>query len=310
MPSTEPTTEPSGLRLFVRRVQRRPSYRAVKLALHVAKRLLPSTWRLATQRYRQLPSAVIVGAQKAGTTQLYASLVRHPRCLGGVKKEVHYFSRHADRSVRWYRAHFPLARTLARVGGIAIEATPAYLTTPRGLQQMRNVLPDVKVIVLFRDPVARAFSHYQHYKTRHLEPRSFADAIGDALARHPVRPDRDWPRRPDAAPLLDYVGRGYYALQLEALWHAYPRQQVLVLDSGELFEDTNAVCQRVFDFLGLEHRDVEPQKIYNRGYYREQIDPATAQVLREHYRPHDALLAALTGRSFRWIDAAATKSAA
>jgi hypothetical protein len=169
---------------------------------------------------------------------------------------------------------------------------------------MREVLPAAKVIVLLRDPVARAFSHYQHNWSRRLESRSFAQVVRDAIAQHAATPDRGWATRADAQPLLDYVARGYYALQIEALWQLYPREQVLILDSADLFDDTNAVCQQVFAFLGLEPYDVRPKKIYNRGYYREVIDPATAQLLREHYRPHDQLLIELMGRRFRWMESA------
>ena len=86
--------------------------------------------------------------------------------------------------------------------------------------------------------------------------------------------------RPDAEPLLDYVGRGYYALQLELLLHLYSRQQVLILDSADLFEDTPAACQRVFTFLGLPPHAVQTDKVYNRGRYRETIDAAAAEQLR------------------------------
>jgi hypothetical protein len=109
--------------------------------------------------------------------------------------------------------------------------------------------------------------------------------------------------RPEAEPLLDYVYRGYYALQLEVLFDQFSQEQVLVVDSAELFADSNAICQDVFEFIGVEGRDVSPKKIHNRGLYREVIDPQIADELREHYRPHDQLLVELTGRRFGWMDA-------
>jgi hypothetical protein len=73
--------------------------------------------------------------------------------------------------------------------------------------------------------------------------------------------------------MLDYISRGYYALQLVMLLTLYPRNQMMAIDSNELFTDTNAVCQRVFAFLGVESFPVEITKVYNRGYYREQMTP-------------------------------------
>ncbi len=282
--------------------RRNRALRPLRRAFRKSKRLLPSYWRLATQRYRQLPTVIIVGAQKAGTTQLHSCLIRHPRCFSGASKEIHYFTKHRDRPLSWYRSQFPLAWSVSRAEGLCLEATPSYLPTPDALQMMGETLPDAKVIVLLRDPVARAFSHYQHYKSRKLETRSFKRVVREAIERKEYRPVRGEALAPDAAPLLDYVYRGYYALQLEVLFDQFSPEQVLVVDSAELFADSNAICQDVFEFIGVEGRDVSPKKIHNRGLYRAVIDPEIADQLRKHYRPHDQLLVELTGRRFGWMD--------
>ncbi len=157
------------------------------------------------------------------------------------------------------------------------------------------------MIVLLRDPVSRAFSHYQHRKTRHLETRSFADAVADELQQNAFPPDRGVALRPNAPAMLGYVARGYYALQLELLLKVYARNKVLFMDSAALFEDTNAACERVFNFLGLDSFDVEPTKIYNRGYYQETIDPRVAAELRAHYLPYDELLSEFLEQRFTWM---------
>ncbi len=287
----------------LRKLQRHPAFLFTKDSLRVARQLLPNVWRLATCRQRELPSAIIVGAQKAGTTQLYASLIRHPCCFGGVRKEIDYFSKRARWPLAWYQSRFPLASGVAQVHGLCLEASPSYLPSPNALRRMREILPSARIIVILRDPVARAFSHYQHDKSRRRESRPFADVVARAIEEHQnsVAPEFGWAHHPNAKPLLDCVARGYYALQLEALLQAYPREQVLILDSADLFADTNAVCQQVFRYLELDPIEVPTEKVYNRGYYHESIDPATAQWLREHYRPHDQLLTELVGRQFRWM---------
>ena len=83
-----------------------------------------------------------------------------------------------------------------------------------------------------------------------------------------------------------------------------------MLDSADLFDDTNSVCQQVFAFLGLEAREIRQDKVYNRGHYRETIDAPTAALLREHYAAHDRLLVELTGRPFRWMGPSTERSAA
>jgi hypothetical protein len=293
--------EKSTVSMFVRRVKLHPAYRAWKWPLDVVTDSVPATWRLATQTLRHLPTVVIVGAMKGGTTQLYSYLAKHPRVFEGAEKEVDYFSKHPERSIRWYRSRFPWRRRVLRKNGHVIEASPSYLPTPRALRQMKNVVPDARVIVLLRDPVSRAFSHYQHYKTRHRDSRSFEQAVAEELAKKAFPAKRGVALAADVAPMLEYVARGYYALQLELLYTLYPRNRVLVIDSANLFDDTNAVCDRVFDFLGLESFDVEPSKVYNKGFYKEKIDSRVAERLREHYRPYDELLTQLVGQPFRWM---------
>ena len=186
-----------------------------------------------------------------------------------------------------------------------IEASPSYLPTPSALRKMKTVLPNARVIVILRDPVSRAFSHYQHKKTRHLESRSFAEAVEEEIRANAVPgASGAWRCETDAKPMLGYVARGYYALQLELLGKMYRRNRVLVLDSEKLFADTAATCNRVFDYMGLEDFDVEPGKVYNRGFYQEKIDPRVADRLREHYRPYDEMLAGDAG-AVVWLDDAA-----
>ncbi len=291
----------NSLRFYARRFQRHPVVEHVKRPLRAVKSFLPSLWRLGTHQLRELPSVVMVGAQKAGTTQLYAYLLNHPRIFCAWRKEVSYFSKHAERSVAWYRSHFPLTRRVAAVRGHTLDASPSYLPTPAALRKMRDVLPHARIIVALRDPVSRAFSHYQHYKTRGQETRSFAQAVDDELRRNEIPPRSGTALAPNAPPLLGYVARGYYAVQLELLLALYVPERVLVIDSADLFADTNSVCQRAFQFLELEPVAFEISKVYNRGYYKETIDLRVAERLRSHYQPYDAMLAQLTGRQFRWM---------
>jgi hypothetical protein len=291
----------SSLRGYLRRIKWHPAFRGLKQPVDLAKDFLPNAWRRGTQRLRHLPTCVIVGVQKAGTTQLFAHLVKHPRCFEAAEKEVDYFSKHPERSVAWYRSRFPLSFRVARKQGHVLEASPSYLPTPSALRQMKQVLPKTRLVVLLRDPVSRAFSHYQHRKTRHLESRSFADCVAEEIHAREFPAEFGVALRPNATPMLGYVARGYYALQLELLLKLYPRNKVLLMDSASLFQDTGAACERVFNFLGLESFDVEPSKIYNRGYYQETIDPRLAEELRQHYRPYDTLLTQLIEQPFSWM---------
>ena len=292
---------PREWRYYTRRLRRLPIVRALRRTSQGVRRLPSHLWCRATQAQRQLPSVVIAGVQKGGTTQLFSYLIRHPRLLPGRYKEMDYFSRYADRPVEWYRSQFPLQSQVAKVNGYVVEASPSYICTTSAIPLMHSVLPEARIIVVLRDPVSRAFSGYQHSKTRRRELRSFAHVVEEELRQPAWRPELGQMVRPDVANMRRHVERGYYALQIELILNCYPRNQVLILDSADLFADTNAICQRVFEFIGVEPFEVQPEKVYNRGFYTEKIDPRVAERLREHYRPHDELLAELLGRRFSWM---------
>lgn len=296
-------SERDQLHFALRKVQRHPAFLATKDSLRFARQLVPNIWRLATYRRRALPSIVIVGAQKAGTTQLYANLVRHPQLFGGTRKELHYFSKHSRWPRAWYQSRFPLQSHLDSVSGICLEASPSYMPSAKAIRRMHVLLPNSLVIAVLRDPVARAFSHYQHEKTRRRETRSFPIAVDESLQQNSrFTPEFGGATSAGDQPLTNYVARGYYALQLESIFEFYPRERVVIIDSADLFADTNAVCQAIFKRIGLDPIEIRSEKIYNRGYYRETIDPVAAQRLREHYLPYDELLCELLGRRFGWMN--------
>jgi len=243
---------------------------------------------------------VIVGVKRAGTRRLYANLLKHPRCFAAVEKEIDYFSEHAHRSVAWYRSRFPLRRRVLRRGGHVLEVSPSYLPDPSALRRMKLVVPRTRIIVLLRDPVSRAFAHYEHQRVRFAESRGFEEAVAAELRNNTFPAKLGVALTADAKPMLGYVSRGYYALQLELLLKVYTRNRVLVIDSAKLLEDASAVCERVFDFMGLDSFDVKAET-RNRDFYQEKIDPRLADRLREHYRPYDEMLEEMLGQSFSWM---------
>src|SRR4051794_22945776 len=141
-----------------------------------ARKVLRGTLRAygrATVALRPLPDFLILGAQKAGTTALYAYLRWHPEITGPSFKEVSFFDRHYANGERWYRAHMP-ARRRSLVG----EASPSYLFHPLAPERVAGLLPEARLIALLRNPVARPSSNYQNEVALGGEPLSFEEAIG------------------------------------------------------------------------------------------------------------------------------------
>jgi len=251
----------------------------------------------ATAGLRPLPDFLILGAQKAGTTALYAYLRWHPEITGPSFKEVSFFDRHYVKGERWYRAHMPVRRR-SLVG----EASPSYLFHPLAPERVAGMLPGARLIALLRNPVDRAFSHYQHEVALGREPLSFEDAVDREDERMQGELERML-RDPSYFSLAwwnyTYVARGRYAEQLERWFAAFPREQLLVLFTEELSADTAATYRRVLDFLGVTARDLESYpRIFDRDYA--DMNPGTRARLDKEFEDPNRRLASLLGRDLPW----------
>ena len=247
---------------------------------------------------RALPDAVILGAQKCGTSSLQGYLVQHPGVIAPLRKEVHYFALNHGQGEAWYRAHF------GREGepGLNLDASPYYLFHPAVPARMHALLPDAKLIVLLRDPVRRAYSHYWHERDKGRESLSFEDAIAaeperlgqseGQLANGEIASSREHQ-------LHSYLARGRYAEQLERWFAIYPRERVLVLRFEDFVGAPLAGLNRALEFLGLSPMAQLDLEARNTRKYPPMSDE-TAARLREYYAPHNRRLEALLGREMGW----------
>ncbi len=280
---------------------------ALKRSVHAVSR---TTGRL-TSGNRVLPSFLIVGAQRSGTTSLYRALARHPLVLKPVlHKGVHYFDVAYDRGLSWYRAHFPLRGATLRLSRRyghrpqAFESAPYYLFHPLAASRIAADLPGVKLIVLVRDPVERAFSAHAHELARGFETEpSFARAVEleeerlagaeESLIASPYSTHHA--HRHHA-----YLARGRYAEQLARVEPLIGRDRILVLDSGEFFARPEPVYDRVLRFLGLPHAGDPAFDRHNARPRPAPMPPSLRRELVARFEGSDALLASWLGAEPSW----------
>jgi sulfotransferase family protein len=265
-------------------------------------RRLRADYHELTAPLRGLPSAVIIGAQKSGTTSLFNYLAQHPDVLPPLGKEIHYFDFHYDRGPKWYRGRFPYAHRL-RHGSLTLDASPYYLVHPLVPQRVAQLLPEVKLVALLRNPVDRALSHYQHEVRAGREPLAFTEAIdkeSERLAGEEERLRDDPHYYSFNHHRYSYTRRGLYLDQLQRWVQHFPRTQLLVLQSEWLFRDPVAASARVHDFLGLRSHRLERYKPFLPGNY----DPAMPAELRArlvaYFEPHNRKLYQWLGEEFNW----------
>lgn len=254
---------------------------------------------------RALPDFLIIGAQKCGTTFLYQLLVQHPRVKPAFVKEVHYFDLNFEKGDNWYRSHFPLQMRNNRTY-ITGEASPYYLFHPHAAKRASKVVPDAKLIILLRNPVDRAYSHYQHQVKRVTgearETLAFEEAIEAEERILPAEVRKmlqDEYYRSSSHRTRSYLSRGKYVDQL-LVWSSYfPRRQMLVLRSEDLFGDTSNALGRVLDFLGIPRWAPETYSIPNKREYSG-LDPLVRRRLDEYYEPHNRRLYEYLGVDLGW----------
>lgn len=207
--------------------------------------------RGVTAGRRALPDFLIIGAQKAGTSSLYHYLSRSPDIREAATKELHYFDHRFGDGPRWYRAQFPVEGTDR--SWLTGEATPYYLLHPGVPGRVAGHIPGVRLVALLRDPVARAYSHFQHSRALGFEPLSdFAEAI----AAESERTDDAWARlergavREPAVEQFTYLRRSRYAPQLRRWLAVFPRESLLVHTAEELYRDPGEIVDSVRRHLG------------------------------------------------------------
>jgi hypothetical protein len=262
--------------------------------------------RKATARQRTLPNCLILGAQKAGTSSLYHYLIQHPQAHQSLKKEVHFFSGGLQENIdtyekgeRWYRAHFPLQSTM-KVGDIAIDATPMYLFHPQAPARINAMLPNAKLIILLRNPVERAISHYFHVQRHGFEPLTIAQAFADENSRLQKISASSHFKDP-AYRLFSYQQRGLYLAQIKRYQTLFPAEQILIMNSDELFQQPQQSLKKVFCFLGIDDNyqipDLQSQNV---GNNKAHVPENTYQQLQEFFEQPNKDLFEHINQKFPW----------
>jgi hypothetical protein len=241
-----------------------------------------------------LPNALILGAAKAGTTSLFEYLSQHPSVCPCRHKETHYFEERSHLGDRWYRANFARKRGQT----VTIEASPSYLPNPSIPAKVARTLVAPRLIVLLREPVDRAYSHYHHSRALGREPlATFEEALEreeERVAEDRMRLERGDLETSAAWRRFSYRGWSTYGPQLERWLAAFPRNRFLFIRSEDLYADPRSVLARVEAFLGLEPFPCPDLKARNQRDYAPP-DPATRRRLQRAFEHSNRQVAQLTG---------------
>lgn len=210
-----------------------------------------------------LPNFLVLGAQRAGTTQLHLLLEAHPQVyLPQRRKEIHFFDWYYDRGTEWYESFFPEANYANAYAAIG-EVTPDYLSEPQVPARIASLLPSAKFLLSLRDPIARLISAYAHHQRSFNERRPFSRFV-----------------REDQRALE----RGMYARHLRRYLDLYPRERFLVLLFEEWIVSPEVSLGPVRRFLGLDQDWDRPEHLLS-----EKVNVSSVPKFRSAFRRAQAV---------------------
>ncbi|MGD1699648.1 sulfotransferase domain-containing protein [Dapis sp. BLCC M229] len=243
------------------------------------------------------PNFLIIGAQKCGVNYLHKYLFHHPQVIAPKQPSLHFFDLNFHQGINWYQAQFENTKNSNLITG---ESTPYYLFHPLVPERVYNLYPHIKLIVILRNPIDRAIQHYQHEVKLGYESLSLKEAIAQESNRLEGELSKIIETETYSSfnhQHYTYLSRGRYIEQLENWMKFFPREQLLILETEDLFERPQATMNKVFNFLNLQPKSV----YYSLNIEQEtkiDIDSEIYQNLIEYFQPYNQKLNEYIGINF------------
>jgi len=212
---------------------------------------------------------------------------------GGINEKTDVF----EKGENWYRANFPLQKSMQN-NDLCIDATPMYLYNPLAPARIKALIPNAKVIILLRNPVERAISHYFHVKRHGFEPLSIEQAFANEKERlEKINSDYKTP----AFRLHSYQSRGDYLPQIQRYQEHFDQKQILILHSDDLFNSPEVTLKKVFKFLTVDASEkINDLKSQNIGNNKTKVSAAVYQKLERHFTSTNERLFKHIKQRFDW----------
>lgn len=241
---------------------------------------------------------LIIGVGKSGTSSLQYYLSKHPQVINPYKKELHFFNTNFAAGVDWYLAQFPPIHKENNYF-VTGEATPWYLGSYEVEKRVFQLFPNVKLIAVLRNPVARAVSQYYMHLKLGKEHRSLEAAMTSEMAILKEIADPTEVRENYWKTEKGYLLFGLYVYFIQKWMALFPENQFLFLRSEDLYNAPAATMKQVFDFLELSDYKLSNYPKWNTGSYS-RISGDLRQSLSDFFQPHNQKLEEYLDIKFNW----------
>jgi|APSaa5957512535_1039671.scaffolds.fasta_scaffold87444_2 hypothetical protein len=249
---------------------------------------------------RVLPDFIIIGTMKSGTTSLYYDICEHPCVESASYDEIGYFDVNYHLGLNWYRSMFPTIikknKVIKKFGKFMTgEDTPFYFWNSKVVERIHKDLPNIKLIVILRNPIDRAYSEYQNGIRNGTENRIFEDVIKDEI--------KNIKNKTLTVELCSGINsiltRGIYHIQLKLWREKFETNQILVIQTEMFSKNPSNIMNDIFEFFDLPKYVIKKNRMDKLFKYPE-MKKETRDVLIEFFDSYNEELFKMLGYRFDW----------
>jgi len=266
-------------------------------------------FRHITSSIRLLPSFIIIGFPRCGTTSLYNYLIEHPSIAPPLSKEIRFFGQYYDEDINWYKRYFPTLLHKYKIKKnfrdyfMTGEGSGTYVHHPLAPNRIKKAIPHVKLIVLLRNPVDRAYSQYFKIVEQGRDNLSFENAIEIESKR--IR--GEWEKMINNQNYysmeyhnFSYLSAGIYVDKLKLWFNSFDKEKILIIRSEDLYNDPPLIFKKTLKFLNLPNWEIRKYEKYNVTDKKPLLESTMRKKLINYFKPHNERLYQFLGRDFGW----------
>ena len=258
-----------------------------------------------TGSIRVLPDFLVIGAKRCGTTSLFYHLPEHPCISKSPYDNMGFFNDNFHLGINWYKSFFPTTFTRNKIKSkfgdcITFDVTTTYMEEESTANNVCQTKPNMKIIVILRNPVDRAYSQYHLNVREKIEKRSFEDVIEENMnkldkesrERHEIKPQF-------LAEKNNYLKKGLYAQQLRHWLKIFPRKNILIMSTEEFESNQQTIYNKIFEFLNISQFEIKNTEKMEKGNYTS-MESKTRNLLLDYFRSYNNELFKLIDKKFDW----------
>lgn len=256
-----------------------------------------------TSSIRVLPDFLIIGAKRCGTTSLFTYLPEHPSIIESHHDNMGFFNDNYHLGVNWYKSFFTTISTKKRIEKeqgkcLSFDVTTRYIEQKSTAENIKKIKPDMKIIVILRNPIDRAYSQFNLSKKELTQSLDFESEVFREITELEKKMENNNELEFNKEK-QHYIQRGLYAKQLKSWFEIFPRDNILILSTEDFKNDNNMTYSKIFDFLDIPEHSINKKEMIGKGEY-EPMKETARKMLIEFYKKHNEDLFKLIGKKFDW----------